>query len=71
MSNSPKEERLFWDWYKVLGRSGDPIRRPHLTLDAFKAGYAAGYAQGERDADRSTATEAMWKERQGEDYGSY
>jgi len=48
------------------------------VISAIKAGAAAGYQKGYREADKearegaiATATEARWQERQGEDYGSF
>jgi hypothetical protein len=37
---------------------------------AYEAGVRAGYKEAERDS-RDVAAEAGWKERQGEEYGSY
>lgn len=61
-------------WWLQQTAKGDPQRNPNLTRDAFAAGYSAGMAQAEREARedvRAAAAEATWRERQGEDYGSY
>lgn len=48
MTTEAKEEQLFQHWYLELGKVGDPLNRPYLTFDSFKAGYAAGIAQANR-----------------------
>ena len=43
----PMIQQSFHEWWKAQTRLGDPARRPHLTEDAFEAGYrAACDAQG-------------------------
>ncbi len=57
---------------------GAPVWHGWAIADAYRAGTARGIKEGRRlertDAiadERSAATEAMWKERQGDEYGSY
>ena len=60
----------FDKWWNAQTLKGDPARNHNLVREAFEAGRRLGYSEAERDA-RDTATEATWKERQGDDYGSY
>lgn len=64
----------FDKWWLTQSAKGDPQRNPNLVRDAFEAGRRVGRREAERDAREDAAgapAEAMWKERQGEDYGSY
>ena len=57
-------------WWAIQSAKGDPSRNTNLVRAAFEAGVREGLKEAERDA-RDAAAEAGWKERQGEDYGSY
>ena len=41
-------QQAFHEWWKAQTLVGDPARRPHLTEDAFEAGYLA--ARNTQDA---------------------
>jgi hypothetical protein len=63
--------RDFETWHKEQ-------RDIEYTVLFARSAYLAGVAEGrrrqqsdDRKQENATAIEAMWKERQGEDYGSY
>lgn len=69
-----KRHPAFDRWWDELARKGDPMRVPNLAEQAFAAGMQAGRREAEREQReeiRGAAAEATWRERQGEDYGSY
>lgn len=75
-SNEVKEteaDMSFDKWYAERfdngpgGLDGTPRCLLH---SAYKAGFRDGYKEAERDL-RDVAVEARWKERQGEEYGTY
>ena len=42
--------RRAWDeWWRIISRRGDPLRRPDLASEAFEAGYLAGIAASPAD----------------------
>jgi hypothetical protein len=60
--------KAFERWWATQGAGSEPI--PKFVRAAFEAGVREGQKEAERDA-RDVAAEAGWKERQGEEYGSY
>ena len=57
-------------WWAIQCRTGVPVGNTNIIRAAFEAGVREGHKEAGRDA-RDVAAEASWKERQGEEYGSY
>ena len=55
-------------WWITQGAGADPI--PKFVRAAFEAGVRQGHRDAEYDL-RDACSEATWKERQGDEYGSY
>ena len=60
----------FENWWNAQTLKGGARSNPDLLRQAFEAGRRAGYRDAVHEA-RDIAAESTWKERQGEEYGSY
>ena len=56
-------EALFDQWWREQTRRGDPMRRPHLTRDAFFAGIEASRAESR--VAQEDAARMDWLDKQG------
>lgn len=49
----PECTKAYEEWWDKICREGDPQRRPHISLTAFRAGWDAGAAKTEREFNRN------------------
>ena len=51
-----REAIAFDAWWRGLTRQGDPLRRPNLVREAFRAGYTIARAECAGDEDQQRRT---------------
>lgn len=70
----PEMLAAFNAFWNGLTHQGDPQHIPNKVRTGFEAGWKAALqhrAKEEREDADLCAIEAYWKEKQGDDYGSY